>query len=182
MYQAYPPHIAGPAVAAQRFVPPFKLTRMTWIKPSFCWMMYRCGFASKPNQERVLAVDVARDEFDGALSRASLSHFDPRVYATPGKWEARRDASPVRVQWDPERDILLERLPYRSIQMGLGPEVAAAYASDWIVRIEDVTELAVRLGGLPEAQRRREAAPLLEAERPYALPPEAARHLTPGLP
>ncbi len=48
VYQAYSPRIAGPAVAAGTFVAPFSFTRMTWIKPSFLWMMYRCGWAAKP--------------------------------------------------------------------------------------------------------------------------------------
>lgn len=39
VYQAYGPAIAGPAVAAGRFVPPFSRSRMTWVKPSFLWMM-----------------------------------------------------------------------------------------------------------------------------------------------
>jgi hypothetical protein len=63
VYQAYPAEIAGPAVAAGRFVAPFKRERMTWIKPSFLWMMYRCGWASKPGQERVLAVEILRGRF-----------------------------------------------------------------------------------------------------------------------
>jgi hypothetical protein len=33
VYQAYRSEIAGAAVAAQKFVPPFSLGRMTWIKP-----------------------------------------------------------------------------------------------------------------------------------------------------
>lgn len=37
VYQAYSPAIAGLAVQAQRFVPPFSFRRMTWIKPSFLW-------------------------------------------------------------------------------------------------------------------------------------------------
>ncbi len=43
VYQAYPAQIAVPAVAAGRFVDPFSQARMTWIKPSFLWVMYRCG-------------------------------------------------------------------------------------------------------------------------------------------
>ncbi|GAB2954105.1 hypothetical protein GCM10027203_67750 [Nonomuraea fastidiosa] len=35
VYQACNASIATPAVAAQRFVAPFKRERMTWIKPSF---------------------------------------------------------------------------------------------------------------------------------------------------
>ena len=48
--------IADPALAAQRFVPPFSVGRMTWIKPSFLWMAYRSGWGRKEGQERVLAV------------------------------------------------------------------------------------------------------------------------------
>jgi hypothetical protein len=33
VYQAYRPEIAKEAVKAGRFVPPFSLERMTWIKP-----------------------------------------------------------------------------------------------------------------------------------------------------
>ena len=33
VYQAYSSPIARPAIAAKRFVPPFSLNRMTWIKP-----------------------------------------------------------------------------------------------------------------------------------------------------
>ena len=40
VYQAYSKKIALPAVKNQKFVPPFKMERMTWIKPSFLWMMY----------------------------------------------------------------------------------------------------------------------------------------------
>ena len=73
VYQAYRPEIADAAVAAGRFVPPFSLDRMTWIKPSFLWMMYRCGWATKPGQERVLAVDITREGFEWALSHSCLS-------------------------------------------------------------------------------------------------------------
>jgi hypothetical protein len=37
---------------------------MTWIKPSFLWMMYRCGWATKPGQERVLAIQITREGFE----------------------------------------------------------------------------------------------------------------------
>ena len=43
VYQAYGPEIA-PAMAAGTFVPPFSRDRMTWIKPSFGWMMHRSGW------------------------------------------------------------------------------------------------------------------------------------------
>ena len=60
VYQAYGHAIADAALAAGTFTSPFSRTRMTWIKPSFLWMMYRCGWGEKPGQERVLAIRSAR--------------------------------------------------------------------------------------------------------------------------
>jgi len=51
VYQAYGDAIADPALKAGTFVPPFSMTRMSWIKPSFLWMMYRSGWGTKPGQE-----------------------------------------------------------------------------------------------------------------------------------
>lgn len=65
VYQAYSPEIAEPALRAGTFVPPFKRERMTWIKPSFLWMAYRSGWASKPRQERVLAFEITREGLNG---------------------------------------------------------------------------------------------------------------------
>ena len=41
VYQAYSEAIALPAVRNNRFVAPFSVNRMTWIKPSFLWLMER---------------------------------------------------------------------------------------------------------------------------------------------
>ncbi|MGW3630476.1 DUF4291 family protein, partial [Streptomyces sp. NPDC005122] len=48
---------------------------MTWIKPSFLWMMYRCGWGSKEGQETVLAVEITREGFEWALRQVCLSHY-----------------------------------------------------------------------------------------------------------
>lgn len=114
VYQAYPPQIAVSAVAAGRFVAPFKRDRMTWIKPSFLWMMYRCGWATKPGQEQVLAVEVTRAGLEWALARACLSHYDRHLHESRTDWSRRLKTSPVRVQWDPERSLQLQALPYRT--------------------------------------------------------------------
>src|SRR5262249_21257580 len=58
IYQAHSPAIADAALRAQRFVPPFSFHRMTWIKPSFLWLMHRSNWGRKSGQERVLAVRV----------------------------------------------------------------------------------------------------------------------------
>jgi hypothetical protein len=39
-------------------VPPFKVDRMTWVKPSFLWMTYRSGWATKPKTVAASAVTL----------------------------------------------------------------------------------------------------------------------------
>jgi hypothetical protein len=142
VYQAYSSEIADPAVREGRFVPPFKRDRMTWIKPSFLWMMYRCGWATKPGQERVLAVSITRAGFDWALANACLSHYDRSVHRDRADWSRQLKRSPVRVQWDPERSVHLTELPYRSLQLGLSGVAADRYVDEWVTGITDVTALA----------------------------------------
>ncbi|CAI5983254.1 unnamed protein product [Closterium sp. NIES-64] len=79
----------------------------------------------------------------------------------------------VVVQWDPERDLLLNRLNYRSIQIGLRGDVAAAYArGEYIERIADVTELFREVHRLGVREGRvEEAARLLPAEAEFPVAP-----------
>lgn len=169
VYQAYAPEIATAAVAAGRFVAPFRRERMTWIKPSFLWMMYRCGWATKPGQERVLAVELTRAGFEWALAHACLSHFDPALHADRRSWSRQLKHSPVRVQWDPERSPQLQALPYRSLQVGLSGEAVDRYVDDWIVGLTDITEHVHALHGDHEAIALQTAR-----ERPYPLPAKLA--------
>lgn len=129
VYQAYSKDIALPAIANQKFVPPFKIDRMTWIKPSFLWMMYRSGWATKVGQEHVLEIKIKREGFQWALDNSCLSHFDPNVHKSKEDWESKIKTAPVRVQWDPERDIHLEKLPFRSIQIGLSGIAVEKYTN-----------------------------------------------------
>ncbi len=48
---------------------------LTWIKSSFLWMMYRCGWATKAGQESVLAIEITPDGFEWALRHACLSSY-----------------------------------------------------------------------------------------------------------
>lgn len=173
VYQAYPPAIAEQTLRLGRFGPAFSRGRMTWIKPSFRWMMYRCGFATKPGQEHVLAVRISRTGFEWALRHAGLSHYDGDVHADQQAWEATRHA-PVRVQWDPERDLRTRPLPHRSIQIGLSGEAVTRYVDEWITGVTDVTALARSVAELVAAGQLAEATGLLPTERPYPLPPDVA--------
>jgi hypothetical protein len=167
VYQAYPPEIAEAALAAGRFVPPFKRDRMTWIKPSFLWMMYRCGWGEKPGQECVLAIEITRTGFEWALAHACLSHFDPDHHADREEWQRQLRVSPVRIQWDPERSLRLAPLPYRSLQVGLSGEAVSRYVDTWTVAITDVTPVAREIRDRLRAGDEEGAAALLPVERPY---------------
>jgi hypothetical protein len=167
VYQAYRPEIAEAALKAGRFVPPFSLERMTWIKPSFLWMMERCGWARKPGQERVLAVRISRAGWEEALSQAALTTFTQRVYPDPDAWRAQLDAAPVRVQWDPERDIRGKSQERRAIQVGLSRAIIARYVHDWTVDIRDVSPLVHSLRKLLDEGRASDAQQRLPHERPY---------------
>ncbi|WP_036968964.1 DUF4291 domain-containing protein [Promicromonospora kroppenstedtii] len=173
VYQAYPPAIADAAVGAGRFVPPFKRERMTWVKPSFCWMMYRCGWATKRDQERVLAVRMSRTGFERALGMAALSHFDRSLYDDAAAWSVQASRSPVRVQWDPERSPTGVALGHRSLQVGIGGAAVDAYVDEWVVGFEDITD-QIRVW---RAELDAGGAPVLPAEKPYPLPPEVAARI-----
>ena len=142
VYQAYRGEIAEEAVRLGTFGPHFGMGRMTWIKPSFLWMMYRSGWAQKENQEHILAIDIKREAFDWMLENAVLSAYFPDCGMTQEEWKQRIKHSKVRCQWDPERDPHGRPLPWRSVQLGIqGAVVSERYVRDWILQIEDITPL-----------------------------------------
>ncbi|KAK0722007.1 ATP-dependent RNA helicase DHX8 [Lasiosphaeria miniovina] len=172
VYQAYSGTIASAAVAAQRLnaSPAFSTTRMTWIKPSWAWMLYRAGYSHKDKgQERILALRMKHADF--------LSLLEKGVVPREGSMLPQ-----VRIQWDPERTVRLEKLGHRSIQIGVPGALSAHWAENLIVSIEDVTQAArdlkkvlderpnvsddelVRLGLVP-------------VERPFPVPEELQRAL-----
>lgn len=176
MYQAYSHGIADAALAAGTFVAPFKRDRMTWIKPSFRWMMYRSGWAAKDaGQDRILAVDVTRAGLEWALRSSCLSDAAARL----DRVAARRlmEAHPVRVQWDPERDLDFNALDHRSIQIGLCREAVDLYVDKWIVGITDITTLAHEVGAAVRDRDLDAARTLFPDERSYPLPSDIAAHL-----
>ncbi|MEU1119798.1 MULTISPECIES: DUF4291 domain-containing protein [unclassified Streptomyces] len=178
VYQAYAPELGVPAARTGRFPAAWKRERMTWIKPSFLWMMYRCGWATKDGQQTVLAVEISRDGFDWGLRNACLSHYLPGLHEDQAAWKRALRHSPARVQWDPERDLHLNALPHRSLQLGLSGEASRRYADEWTVSITDVTDRAREIHALVRDRNDLEAAArLLPAERPYPTDTDRLSHL-----
>jgi hypothetical protein len=75
----------------------------------------------------------------------------------------------LRVQWDPERNLAGGKLPYRSLQLGIGRAHARDYATTWVHALEDVTPLVKTLDALRRAGEWERAAALLPVERVYEL-------------
>ncbi|SPJ74597.1 uncharacterized protein FTOL_04328 [Fusarium torulosum] len=144
VYQAYKESIAKAAVDSQKLNASldFKPGRMTWIKPSWAWMMYRAGYSFKdPGQSRILALRMKHEHFISLLERGVLSSHAQK----PSTGDKREKSSEVRIQWDPERTPKLELLPYRSIQIGIPGALSEQWANEWILEIEDVTDKAREL-------------------------------------
>lgn len=167
VYQAYNDEIADAALARGVFVsPPFKTGRMTWIKPSFLWMMYRSGWGYKDEgQRRILAIDISREGFEWALEHSCPSRPDASL--SREEWTRLKNNSPVRIQWDPERNLRLEPLPYRSLQIGLSRTAVDLYVNEWIQKITDITELAHTIHDLLASNELVQAQALLPQEKAY---------------
>lgn len=177
VYQAYAPEIGLSAAEQGRFPAAWKTDRMTWIKPSFLWMMYRSGWGTKAGQETILAIEISRDGFEWALEHACLAHYEHGLHPDRAAWKRELRRAPARVQWDPERDLHLQPLPRRSLQLGLAAEAARRYAQEWIVTITDVTALARTIHGHVKDGTLEAAQQLLPEEHPYPADDELLAHL-----
>ena len=169
VYQAYSDEIADAALSHGTFTsPPFKMERMTWIKPSFLWMMYRAGWGYKDaGQRRILAIDIRREGFEWALEHSCPSYPDPSMNTED--WTKLKAESPVRIQWDPERDLHLQPLSYRAIQVGIRDRAVRRYVDEWITQITDITDLAHTICSHVENGDTPSASALLPKERPYSV-------------
>lgn len=169
VYQAFSDEISDWALEHQRFGGPlFKPERMTWVKPSFAWVLYRSGYARKRKQERVLKIKLTHASLGKLLSRCATGHGGGGALG--------------RVQWDPARDTLAAEksgkeprklLKRRAIQIGLKGSLSVEYVES-VIAIVDVTELSRRIG---KAHAKKKPAAVAEAmaallnelphERPY---------------
>ncbi len=140
VYQAYKAKIGHFAALKGYFGGEFSLSRMSWIKPNFLWMMYRSGWGTKIGQEVILAVTIKRTAFDEILANAVHSKFIPTIYNSQEEWKETLKRSPVRLQWDPDHNPIGEKVERRAIQLGLEGEFLRNYSRDWILQIEDITE------------------------------------------
>ena len=133
---------------------------------------------AKTGQETILAVESTRDGFEWALRNACLSSYTRGLHADRSTWQRQLKRAPARVQWDPERDLHLQPLPYRSLQLGLSGEAVRRYADEWTVSNSDATPLARKIHALVNSGDLDSAARLLPEERPYPADDELMARLS----
>jgi hypothetical protein len=121
------------------------------------------------SSRHVFAIEITRTGFEWALAHACLSHYNPARHGDRKAWSRQLKASPVRVQWDPERSLRLQPLPYRSLQVGLSGEALNRYVDECTVAVTEVTPSARTIRDLLRVGDERAAAALLPTERPYPL-------------
>jgi Domain of unknown function (DUF4291) len=174
VYQSYNAAIGRYAAQRGRFGGDFDLSRMSWIKPNFLWMMYRSGWGTKENQEITLALRLRRNFFDSILAAAVPSKWDRRVFESEEEWSEALSRSTVRLQWDPDHDPSGAKADRRAIQLGLRGEVLEAFAQRELVEVIDLSEfVAEQRGCISSAGSDGLVTP---AERVYQLDDQALAH------
>ncbi|MDJ1502317.1 DUF4291 domain-containing protein [Xanthocytophaga agilis] len=169
VYQAYPEQIALAAIKNQTFEAPFSFTRMTWIKPSFLWLMERSNWAQKSGQEHILAIRISRAGWEKALQEGVLTSPEKRVYSDGQIWRELFEQAKVHIQWDPERSLRGQKLDYSSIQVGISRYLIEEFVREWILEIKDYTPLTRKVHNLCKAGKYEQAKRFLPSEKRYEL-------------
>ncbi|MBN1430327.1 MAG: DUF4291 domain-containing protein [Anaerolineae bacterium] len=174
VYQAFKPSIVQAALEKGTFGQGFSLDRMTWIKPSFGWMLYRSGYATKSRQEAILKIKLTHEGFLAILGKSVKTTYPPDLYASIDEWKRALNASDVRHQWDPERALKGHKLDRRAIQIGMRGQTVRRYVHEWIISLEEVTNLAHAVKAAVDVGQ---SMPVVPEERAYDVDEELGRRL-----
>ncbi|MZQ67581.1 DUF4291 family protein, partial [Escherichia coli] len=155
----------------------FSFNRMTWIKPSFMWMMERSYWGLKKDQPHILAIRIKRTFFDTLLEQAVLTTPEAHVYPHAGIWETLFAQANVYVQWDPERSINGKKLEHRSLQLGISRNLISQFNEDAIVAIDDLTPLVRKCHNLLINGKTTQAKSFLPPEKIYPVSAAARKAL-----
>ncbi|NUY82506.1 DUF4291 family protein [Flavobacterium sp. MAH-1] len=101
--------------------------------------LYRCGWAEKENQERVLAIWIKKADFENILDQAVFSSFKTEHYRDQNSWKSELQNKEVRLQWDPDHDPYGNKLERRAIQLGLKGDILKRFCTEYAQKIEDIT-------------------------------------------
>lgn len=175
IYQAFKPAIVKAAIEVGRFNKGFGLDRLTWIKPSFGWILHRSKYATMHRQEAIIKVKISHQGFLTILDQAIETTYNPDLFNSEDQWCLALEQSDVRFQWDPDRSLIGERLEQRAIQIGISGEMIKRYVNEWALSLTDVTDLAKEIGNAVKMRRR--SLPAVPLEKSYSVSAELAKKL-----
>jgi len=162
IYQAFKDSIAEYAVKHQRFGGvDYDFNRITWLKPSFLWMMYYSGWAKKENQENILAITLSREGFDELLSGAVLQHKLSSSYAGSETY-----SNEITIQWEHYYDLFGTKTDRYAAKIGIQGEAQRRYNEKWIRNIENITSYVRQQQQLLQENKMTQL--MLPHERAYA--------------
>lgn len=139
VYQAYSSDIGHFAVTRQQFGGAFNYARMSWIKTTFLWLMYRSRWGVKENQQVILALRLRREFFDALLAQAAPTSWERGLFATQEAWASAVSQSAVRVQWDPDYDPWGNPLQRRTLQIGLKGAALETFGQRELLEVLDIS-------------------------------------------
>lgn len=144
LYQDVPNSIGDHAVKFQKFGGDFDFKRINWVKTSFLWSMHGSNWGRKTGQETTLAMWIPLPNFRQLLDKAVHSFYQPGLYNDRNEWSEAIGSSEVRLQWDPDRDPIGTQLRRQTIQLGLRGRTLNSFATEWVIRIENVSDLVIQ--------------------------------------
>lgn len=174
VYQAFKPSTVAAALEKGTFAKGFGLDRMTWIKPSFGWILHRSGYARKHGQEAILKIKLSHEAFLTILRQSIETSYNPKLFADEAAWQNALNNADVIHQWDPDREITGKKLDRRAIQIGLRGQAVYDYVNEWIIGLEEVTALAHEIEAAVKSNK---PLPDIPAERVYPADEQLARSL-----
>jgi hypothetical protein len=142
VYQAYGAPIGDAALAAGTFVALFKRERDDVDQAVLPVDDVPLGLGQEAGPGANSRDRADAGGFERAFAHAPHSHHARRAHDRVEDWKAQKRASPVRVQWDPDRSLTLDPLRYHAIQIGLSGEAVTRHAEEWTRDITEVTGLA----------------------------------------
>ena len=168
IYQAFKPKIVKVAVELGTFGKGFGLDRITWIKPSLCWVLRRSNYGTKNRMQAIARIKISHKAFLEILNQSIETHWNEALFPNQDNWQKRINKSDVIHQWDPERDIVGKRLNRQAIQIGIRGEVIRNYVSEFIIGVEDISDLVHEIGRVRKTGAKK--YPTIPEEKEYQIP------------
>ncbi len=167
VFAAHDRAIGAYAVAEQRFGgPAWADDRTTRFRLSLPRVMARSERGERAGKQAILGMTIRREHFDRLLRQAiHWREFPDGVFATRSQWRLAVRYAQVVVDWAPDcgpDGADLDRLTPR---FGIHAPLLRTFATEWIVRIHDLSALA--------AQWRSDPDPPTPVVAPYSLPEPA---------